>query len=254
MTDLSEIDKLHQRYQQQAVWTAAIRGYLSKQVPLDSEPLILEVGCGSGVILHEIKQLLPDSRLIGIDLDLDVLNFANEYSRICDYAQSDAVRLPFPDNSFDVVVCHFFLLWARPLNNIIDEIKRVLKNNSPFMVLAEPDYGGRIDYPTELTKLGELQEQSLQQQGAHTRIGRELPYHLNRAGFQDITTGILGGEWRSGDFLQNQERATLERDLLALPNNDKKNLQALFELDHVSRLKGVQILFVPTFYAVGYKK
>ena len=250
--DPDNIEILHQRYQQQAGWTAAIRRYLISQCTLPEHPRTLEVGCGTGVILNEIHQLIPNTQSFGIDIDPLAVRYAVKTFYNNAYAQSDAVSLPFQSNSFDLVFCHFLLLWAKPVNGILKEVNRVLKPDAPFIAFAEPDYGGRIDFPLELSKLGEWQEQSLQQHGAQTRIGRELAHHLLGAEYTQVRTGVLGGEWDASS-LDTAEIETLQRDLRQIKNCNSEEFESLLHLERIAQKTGSRTLFVPTFYAIGFK-
>jgi SAM-dependent methyltransferase len=256
--DANSIEILHQRYRQQAGWTASIRAHLLKSCGLPPAARVLEIGCGSGVILAEIRRLMPDSHYFGIDLLHNAVAYAQEFDHRTGYAQSDANFLPFAANSFDLVFCHFFLLWATPTHAVVQEARRVLKPGSPFIAFAEPDYGGRIDYPTELNAVGELQEQALRAQGAHTRMGRELGHWFAGGGFTDITIGVLGGEWRMDNLVMDTEAGrewqTLDDDLHHLPQTQSRDLTAWQEMDRTARINQERILFVPTFYGIGWKK
>lgn len=250
--DESDIERLHQRYQQQAGWTAALRSYLTAQITLPEQPLLLEVGCGTGVILSELHADFSGSQCIGIDHDNDVLRYGREIQSFNDYTQADAENLPFPANCFDLIFCHFFLLWAKPLLPILAEIQRVLKPGAHFLAFAEPDYGGRIDHPAALHRLAHWQEQALQRQEAHTRIGRELAHLFQQAGFTAITSGLMGGEWQV-EPTSNHEQETLLNDLTSLPEIDQQELEHLIEIDQAAHEEGTRILYVPTFYAAGRK-
>ena len=258
MRDHIDIEALHQRYQQQAGWTASIRAHLLKSCDLPSAARVLEIGCGTGVVLSEIRKFLPENHYFGIDLLHNAVAYAQEFDHRTGYAQSDANLLPLPSNTFDLVFCHFFLLWAKPTRSILEEARRVLKPASPFIAFAEPDYGGRIDYPAELSTAADLQEQALRAQGAHTRMGRELGHWFASAGFTDITIGVLGGEWRMNDLVMDagavQEWQTLQDDLRSLPQTQSHDLTAWQAVDRMARAKQERILFVPTFYGIGWKK
>jgi hypothetical protein len=122
------------------------------------------------------------------------------------------------------------------------------------LALAEPDYGGRIDYPPELGILGDLQQAALRQQGADPLIGRKLRAIFEGARLTNMVTGILGGEWsgRPEPEEMDMEWAVMEDDIQSNAQNDPSlDISKLRFLDQGSWEKGERILYVPTFYAFG---
>jgi len=120
------------------------------------------------------------------------------------------------------------------------------------MALAEPDYGGRIDYPFELAEIGRLQAESLTRQGADIQMGRKLAEIFSAAGLQNVTSGVMGGEWaqKSTPAMRELEWDTLTSDLAGSLNPAR--LSALHQLDSAAWQRGDRILYVPTFYAIGW--
>ena len=66
-----------------------------------------------------------------------------------------------------------------------------------MLALAEPDYGGRVDYPDTLARLGGLQTEAIRKQGADPETGRKLGWMFAQAGLSEIEVGVLGGQWRA---------------------------------------------------------
>ncbi|HET8706213.1 MAG TPA: hypothetical protein VFM46_07930, partial [Pseudomonadales bacterium] len=135
---------------------------------------------------------------------------------------------------------------------ILREMARVTRLGGAVLALAEPDYGGRIDFPAELATLGRWQAEALQAQGADPQMGRKLAGLFASAGIKDVETGVMGGEWRMPLHAEERamEWAVLESDLTGhFPESD---IQKLKELDITSTQSGARILFVPTFYAWGH--
>jgi SAM-dependent methyltransferase len=64
-------------------------------------------------------------------------------------SQADRHTLPFQP-VFDVTFCHFLLLWVSNPEKVVAEMGRVTRPGGSVR-LAEPDYGGRIDYPESLS-------------------------------------------------------------------------------------------------------
>src|SRR4030042_577028 len=247
---LSE-SQLHLRYQQQARWTLNLRKFIYDQVGIQHANKILDVGCGTGVLENELNRLSPSS-IFGLDIDPLPLHIAQDYAPKSIYTMGDCTRLPFHTGEFDFSLCHFLLLWVNGSLDAVREMARVTRPHGFVLVLAEPDYGGRIDYPAELSQLGDWQTAALRMQGANPNMGRELRSIFSRVGLINVQVGVLGGQWREIDSDQDNgmEWKVLESDLC---QNTEFILQAdkLKALDLASREAHQRILYVPTFYAYG---
>jgi hypothetical protein len=132
-------------------------------------------------------------------------------------------------------------------------MKRVTKPGGGVLCLAEPDYGGRIDYPDSLAELGALQEEALRAQGAGTHMGRRLRSLLHQSGLANVQAGILGGEWANVDAATDSQRdlewRTLAGDLTGRVSTDKlRSMETEFTR---AQSDGSRVLFVPTFYGWG---
>lgn len=242
----------HRRYQQQAGWTAALRSHLFDLAGLDRGGRSLEVGCGTGAVTADLARRNPVSSF-GVDWNHEFLRLAAEQDPLTRYACADAHFLPFSGAGFDAIFAHMFFLWIAEPENVVAEILRTLRPGGWVLALAEPDYGGRIDFPSELEELGRLQTEALSRQGAFPRRGRELPSLFLRAGLTRVESGVLGGQWRSAEALEGFEeewqvlRADLEGTVPAA------ELARFYEADRRARQAGERILYVPTWYALGQK-
>lgn len=246
-------EDLHQRYQQQAGWTAAIRRQAFLQFNVEEAARILEVGSGTGAITSELRRASRGA-VIGLDRDQQVSEFARQSEPRVTCITGLGERLPFPSSSFDLVCCHFLLLWVADPLAILTEMLRVTRPGGGVLCLAEPDYGGRVDYPGSLEALGGLQEEALRSRGAEPRLGRRLRQLLHQAGLAHVESGVLGGEWEDADkgaspADRDLEWRTLSDDVKAmLSQTDLARLEAEFVR---ATLDGSRVLFVPTFYGWG---
>ncbi len=241
----------HRRYLQQALWTKELRAHLYHKLGVQDACRILDIGCGTGVLERELNELYK-SLVFGVDINLQTLKFARGYAPKTGYTAGDGLQIPFASDTFDITMCHFLLLWIKDTCGLVREMARVTRSNGYVLALAEPDYGGRIDYPAELAQIGRWQSTALTNQGADPTMGRKLRSTFSRAGLLDIEAGVLGGQWLqdndSGDA--EQEWEVISSDL---GNNEEFliNEASLMALDKASRQAGERILFVPTFYAIG---
>jgi len=85
---------------------------------------VLEVGCGTGLILRRIEALAE--RSIGVDISAGMLERAVD--RGLDVVQGDARALPFPDESFDVV-CSFKVLAHVP--DVAEAVREMVRVTRP---------------------------------------------------------------------------------------------------------------------------
>jgi ubiquinone/menaquinone biosynthesis C-methylase UbiE len=227
-----------------------MRDYLYEQVGLPQAGRVLEVGCGTGVLLAEILQHRP-IEAAGIDLDFDRLKSSAVHAPLARLVQADGLDLPFRPASFGMAVCHFLLLWVAHPVRVVEEMRRVVREGGAVLALAEPDYGGRIDFPDSLMNVAKWQQQSLTHQGADTLIGRKLKGIFHQAGLRDVEAGVLGAQWAgapSKDDL-DLEWTVLQSDLEGI--GLEEDIEKMRSQEILSWERGERVLFVPTFYAWG---
>ena len=94
----------------------------------------LEVGCGGGILTEEISKMGFETT--GIDPAEESLYTARNHALAgglkIQYDQGFGENLPYPDASFDCVVCCDVLEHVRDLPKVISEISRVLKPGGIF--------------------------------------------------------------------------------------------------------------------------
>jgi SAM-dependent methyltransferase len=104
---------------------------------------ILDVGCGEGFTLHRLRQEGVRASMVGIDYSSAALS----WGRAQDIAHSpvnvaDAHRLPFPNNSFDLVLCLEVLEHLPDSSLGLRELLRVTHNHVMVSVPHEPFFRG----------------------------------------------------------------------------------------------------------------
>ncbi|MBN2555911.1 MAG: methyltransferase domain-containing protein [Anaerolineales bacterium] len=250
---MNEAEILDQRYQIQAEWTRRQRRALLEALKLTAGARLLEVGCGTGVLLRETLADHPGVQLTGLDIDPVALDCAHQKAppafSLC---TGDAHALPFQEAAFDGVFTHFVFLWLEDPFAALMEIRRVTAPGGWIAAFAEPDYGGRIDIPAHMEPLAHAQTEALKAQGADPFLGRSLRALFAASGLEYVRCGVLGGAWEeSYDLLACQsEWDTIRRDLDGIIPPEELDLAE--KMDRAAWESGTRILFVPTFYAIGF--
>jgi ubiquinone/menaquinone biosynthesis C-methylase UbiE len=237
----------HRRYAQQANWTRELRSYIFEQTGLRNAQRVLEAGCGTGAILGEIPE---GPKINGLDIDHEALIDCKLHAPRAMLLQGNALTLPYPDSSFDLVYSHFLLLWVKDPFQALQEMKRVTRSGGYVIAFAEPDYLHRIDKPQELIQLGKWQTEALHRQGADPGLGARLAELFFRAGIQIVETGTLQSkELEPSAEVWQIEWEVIESDLRGwVPPQE---IQRMKGLDQAAREKGERLLHVPTYFAWG---
>ncbi|MBI2890674.1 MAG: class I SAM-dependent methyltransferase [Nitrospirae bacterium] len=123
-------------YKYDGRWRAVAEA-MASHYALKPGSTILDVGCGRGFLLYDLSQVVPGSRVAGIDISLYGIETAKPELR-GRLAEATAARLPFKDRSFDFVVTvnalhnlHNYDLWRA-----LGEIERVGRGAKHIIIEA----------------------------------------------------------------------------------------------------------------------
>lgn len=109
-------------------YTGAVGELVGELGGLDWSSLI-EMGCGFGRVLGEIRRAFPERRLTGSDFSTNQLRHAQVFLAGADIGllQSDARCLPFANRRFDIVLTAGMLIYLHPseLPGALREFRRV---------------------------------------------------------------------------------------------------------------------------------
>lgn len=98
---------------------------------------VLEIGCGNGELwLKNINKLENNANITLTDICEDMIRDAKENLQSEKYnfkfEVAEPSRLPYENESFDIVIADHILFYMRDLDSVLKEIKRVLKKGGYF--------------------------------------------------------------------------------------------------------------------------
>ena len=109
---------------------------LASRLTSRSPASVLEIAAGTGVVTRNLASALPDSAsVIATDLNQSMLDTARAIgtTRPVVWRQADAAQLPFPDETFDAVVCQFGVMFFPDKSKAFSEARRVLRRGGVFV-------------------------------------------------------------------------------------------------------------------------
>ena len=154
--------------------------------PLDlpTRERILDVGCGSGELSRVLVRETAGT-VIGCDADLTLLGHAAEAVPV---VGGDATRLPFPDDTFDLVICQALLINLPDPEGTVREFARV---SSDLVAAIEPDNGTvTIDSSVDVEAALEGRARRAYLDGIATdaTLGKDARDAFDRAGLKELQT------------------------------------------------------------------
>lgn len=125
----------------------AIHQRLLEYVDLPDQAQVLDLGCGTGRLLHRLANQFPTLRSTGLDLSARMLQEArsrNRHRPRLIYLQGRAEALPFTDGQFDAVFSTISFLHYLDPEQVFSEVSRVLCLEGRFYLVdfTSPRYTG----------------------------------------------------------------------------------------------------------------
>jgi SAM-dependent methyltransferase len=122
------------------------------RLPLQPGMSVLDVCCGmGGSAIPAAQRVGPQGRVIAIDLAEQLLKKASRRAANLglsnvDFRKGDLAGLPFPDQSFDAVVCVFGIFFVPDLHGAVRELWRLVR---PGGILAITIWGRGLFEPAD---------------------------------------------------------------------------------------------------------
>lgn len=100
---------------------------LISQLHLKGDEVVLDLGCGDGILSEQISQLVPNGKVIGIDASNGMLQTAKKLERDnLSFIQMDINNMDF-SNEFDIIFSNAALHWVLNHSLLLDHSFRALK-------------------------------------------------------------------------------------------------------------------------------
>lgn len=160
---------------------------------------ILETAAGTGIVTRAVNKAVPEAQIVATDVNPAVVEFASEHLRSerVTFQRADAQQLPFDDESFDLVLCVFGVMFFPDRIRAHAEARRVLHSGGHYVVVTFD----RLDRNPIPEAAG----------NAVATLFRENPRYMERGPFSYTDAGLVEKDLRAAGF----EEITVETVRLA---------------------------------------
>ncbi|EPY51040.1 UbiE family methyltransferase [Schizosaccharomyces cryophilus OY26] len=168
---------------------------------------VLDVGCGPGTITMDLaRRYVPKGEVIGVEpiqefVDAGNLKRSEMNLKNCHFQFASGDKLPFEDNTFDIVHAHQVLVHVENQVDVLKEMKRVTKPGG-IVCSKDADLETSQVYPTKLDET--LKSQFLAKtkcSSTHPQAGRHLRKWAIDSGFSPMSISSSASLW----FIANEE-------------------------------------------------
>lgn len=97
----------------------------------------LDVGCASGFMISQIAEVFPQAKYFGVDIYQKAIEHAQKIYPKISFKSVSSDRLPFQNNSFDLILCFETIEHVEKPVLILKEIKRVLRKNGTLILAMD---------------------------------------------------------------------------------------------------------------------
>jgi len=206
---------------------------------------LLDAGCGTGGMLHALRETRPEWQITGLDFSPVAVDYCHERG-FADVIRGSVDEMPFPNARFDVVVS-LDVLYPRQVSQdrAVSETARVLKPGG-LLILHLPAFDvlrGRHDVAVNGTRRYTVKR--IRELLGPTRFKLETAFYWNAWLFFPLLT------WRLlTRSLRPPPESETKSDLSTLPPRINALLSAIGRLDFmVCRL--LHLPFGTSVYSVG---
>ncbi len=168
---------------------------------IDGKTRLLEIGCGPGALAESLARWYPSAQIVGIDRDSNFIEFAKRTAPQIEFAEGDATKLAYENNSFDVTISNTVAEHIEPAK-FYGEQYRVLRENGVCIVLSARK---GINISAQC-----IREESDMERGIWNRVDKyfkdinekyavcaypqsemEMPLCMEQFGFRNVTTDYI---------------------------------------------------------------
>lgn len=152
---------------------------------------ILETAAGTGVVTRAMSEAVPEADIIATDINPGMLEVAAQQldARRVTLEQANAQDLPYPDATFDLVVCQFGIMFFPDKVRANSEARRVLRTGGQYLVVT-------------FDRLDRNPVTGAAEQAVANMFPEDPPRYMERGPFSYADPAVIEGDLRAAGFTE----------------------------------------------------
>lgn len=126
-----------------------IKSIIPENINLYNRNVFVDIGCGDGSITSELAKIYKFKKTIGVDVENWFDTYTNKDTNI-EMVITDGKTINIKDNSVDVILCNHVLHHIENLNEMLDEIARIIKKDGVLIIKEHNCYYKELSYVIDI--------------------------------------------------------------------------------------------------------
>lgn len=159
---------------------------------------ILDIGCGYGLLIEQLKRRHPSKEVTGIDLDDESIKIARDNYGL-DVRRMSAYDMDFPDGSFDTVVLRETIHHFDSDEKLETAVREIYRVASKELIIFDPN-------PNWIVKVSRMLIRHKDPEASPERVKaalRKAGFKVSSCAFRDVAAFPLSGGFVGLEFVPN---------------------------------------------------
>lgn len=121
----------------QKIWHKHKMNVLKNILPKGRVNKIIDIGCASGIITNYLTSIYPQADIVGMDVYQEIIRYAKTKHPNIKFIVGDAHKIPFSNDSYDLVLCYETIEHVINPMVVLHEIKRLVKKDGVVIIAMD---------------------------------------------------------------------------------------------------------------------
>ncbi len=126
-----------------------IKKIIPKNINIYNKDVFVDIGCGDGSITYELSKIYKFKKVICVDVENWFDTYTNKNKNI-NMVITDGHKINIKNNYVDVILCNHVLHHVINLDEILNEIVRIIKKNGILIIKEHNCYNKELSYKIDI--------------------------------------------------------------------------------------------------------